>query len=208
MKTEIGNLIDRYRNLWVKMEDYRSVVSAEGKGKAFIARHHLFSKSEVHDKSWFSEYIDEMYDSSLDCLACYRWYIIPERLRDASGLRKENDLEILLDGAGYSTSLIAEELFSMIDACLESGNCSEEDLNRIRLAYNGLSGFKDIFMCKIVKWGPIRNSGIYDEKKAEDISFNSTACVRNSLRTGIYSNCIRKTENDTSGKFITGAFAV
>lgn len=145
MKREIRNSINRYRNLWIKMKDYRSVVSAEGKGNAFIARHHLSSRSEALDKSWFSEYTDEMYDSTLDCLACYRWYIIPERLREASGLQKETNLETLLDSAGYSTSLIAEELFSMIDACLESGRCSIEDLNRIRLAYNGLSGFYDIF---------------------------------------------------------------
>lgn len=145
MKREIRKRIDRYRNLWTKMKDYRSVVSTEGKSNAFTARHHLFSKSEVLDKSWFSEYTDEMYDSTLDCLACYRWYIIPERLREASGLQKETNLEALLDSAGYSTSLIAEELFSMIDACLESGRCSEKDLKRIRLAYNGLSGFYDIF---------------------------------------------------------------
>lgn len=144
MRSEIRNSIDRYRNLWLQQEDYRSVVSNEGKGNAFIAGHHLFSRSEALDKNWLSEYTDEMYDSTLDCLACYRWYIIPERLREASGLQEETDLEALLDSAGYSTSLIAEELFSMIDACLESGRCSEDDLGRIRLAYNGLSGFNDI----------------------------------------------------------------
>ncbi len=188
MKSEIRNSIDRYRNLWVQKEDYHSVVSAEGEGKVFISRHHLFSRSEALDKNWFSEYTDEMYDSTLDCLACYRWYIIPERLREASGLREETDLETLLDSVGYSTSLIAEELFSMIDACLESGSCSEDDLSRVRLAYNGLSGFQDIFVCRIAQWGSIKNGGkLYAQKNVDDVSFTSTSFVSNPNYQGIYS---------------------
>jgi len=110
--------------------------------------------SELHKKSWFSEYTDEKYHSIFDCLACYRWYIIPQRLRKAAGLPEETDIEVLLDSAGYATSLIAEELFSMLDICLESQRCSIKELDMIRQAYNGLSGFSDSLVLRIVKWGP------------------------------------------------------
>lgn len=188
MKIGIRNSIDRYKNLWARMEDYHSVVSNKGEGKAFTARHHLFSRSEILEKNWVSEYTDEMYDSIFDCLACYRWYKIPERLQNASGLQDETDIEILLDSAGYSTSLIAEELFSMIDTCLESGSCSENDLHRIRLAYNGLSGFKDIFVCRIVKWGPVENRcKSHTSEIIAGARVHTTAFVRNPTGESIYS---------------------
>ncbi len=125
--------------------------------KRFFVRHHSFARSDILEKSWTSEYTDEMFDSPFECLAYFRWHVIPDKLREVSGLWEEADLELLLDSAGYSTSLIAEELFCMIDICLESGRCSKKDLQRIRLAYNGLSGFQDDCVCRIAEWGNVSN---------------------------------------------------
>ena len=132
-------------------------ISEDGLKNGFSVRHHSFARSDNLEKTWFSEYTDEIFDSPFECLAFYRWHVIPDKLREVSGLWEETDLELLLDSAGYSTSLIAEELFCMIDNCLESGQCSESDLNRIRLAYNGLSGFQDDFVSRIAQWGNVSN---------------------------------------------------
>ncbi|MBN2587499.1 MAG: hypothetical protein JXR55_09420 [Candidatus Fermentibacteraceae bacterium] len=107
-----------------------------------------------------------MYPSALHCLACLRWRIIPERLREASGLADETDLDTLLDGSGYSVSLIAEGLFEMLDECLESSSCTPEDLRRIRLAYNGLSGFGDDGADRIAAWGYLSGRDIGSESTA------------------------------------------
>jgi len=159
MKKEIQSSINRYRNLWVKYKDYRSTLSVQDESKVFFARHFQFTGSESQKNSRYTGYSDDMYDSVFDCLACYRWYIIPDRLRRVSGLVHEIKIEKLLDAVGYSTSLIAEELFLMIDICLESGRCSGKDLQKIRLAFNGLSGFQDPYVCSIVQWGLFRNKG-------------------------------------------------
>ncbi|MEN8208864.1 MAG: hypothetical protein ABFR50_06405 [Candidatus Fermentibacteria bacterium] len=160
MKREIREGTIHVRGLWERQETSMSMISEDCANAGFFVRHHSFARSDIQENSWFSEYTDEQYDSPFDCLAYYRWHVIPEKLREASGLRDETDLELLLDNAGYSASLIAEELFCMIDACLESGNCSEEDLQRIRLAYNGLSGFQDDYVHRIAQWGSIADSGI------------------------------------------------
>ncbi len=157
MKREIRECVNRYRGLWERQEGYDSVVSEGGMKNGFSVRHHSFARSDNLEKSWFSEYTDEFFDSPFDCLAYYRSFVIPEKLREASGLWEETDLELLLDSSGYSTSLIAEELFCMIDNCLEAGQCSEKDLTRIRLAYNGLSGFQDHYVSRIAQWGNVSN---------------------------------------------------
>lgn len=174
------------------MADYRSVISSFPEGKTFFVRHHSFVRSDILEKNWYSEYTDEMFDSLFDCLACYRWYVIPERLRDVSGLRDETDLELLLDRAGYSISLIAEELFCMIDTCLESGNCSEQDLHRIQLAYNGLSGFQDNFIRGIERWG---------------LNRGNVPAVRNPIPEGFYKGYIQKLSAISSAASGIGVFA-
>ncbi len=148
--------IRQYRNLWKRSETYSKVVSRAGINTGFYSRLHHFTRSEALGKNWFSEYTEEKYDSVIECLACYRWFIIPDRLRQASGRYDSNSIDELLDLAGYSTSLIAEELFYMIDSCLESGICLNSDLEMIRCAYNGLSGFEDLYVNRITDWGPVR----------------------------------------------------
>ena len=125
--------------------------------KSFFVRHHSFAGHDTLENSRYNEYTDEMFDSPFECLAYYRQHVIPDKLREVSGLWEETDLELLLDSAGYSVSLIAEELFCMIDICLESGRCSGKDLQRIRQAYNGLSGFRDNCVHRITQWGSISN---------------------------------------------------
>lgn len=146
--------IKRYTNLWKQGESCSRILSRPGLHNGFYARRHRFTRQEAPGKNWFSEHTIEKYDSAIECLACYRWFIIPDRLRQASGRYGLRNIDELLDLAGYSTSLIAEELFFMIDSCLESGICLESDLEKIRQAYNGLSGFEDIHINRITDWGP------------------------------------------------------
>ncbi len=206
MKKEIRECINRYKDLWERMEGYDPVISKESTNNSFFVRHHSAARSDILEKSWFSEYTDEMYDSVSDCLACFRWYVIPERLREVSGLLEETDLEILLDNAGYSASLIAEELFSMIDKCLESGSCSDNDLHRIRLAYNGLSGYQDDIVRRIAQWGP--HYGImYPDTNASGVSGFAMSIVRNPYQEALYSGFIGKPSKNTATSSITGVFA-
>lgn len=146
--------IRQYTNLWKRGESYNIVISRAGIHTGFYARQHRFTRPEALGNNWFSEYTEEKYDSAIECLACYRWFIIPDRLRQASGRYDLKSIDELLNLAGYSTSLIAEELFFMIDSCLESGVCLKSDLEMIRRAYNGLSGFEDLFVNRITDWGP------------------------------------------------------
>ncbi|MCK5116221.1 MAG: hypothetical protein KAR44_06445 [Candidatus Aegiribacteria sp.] len=176
MKKEIREYVNRYRRLRARQEGYSSAVSEDSTKKGFFVRHHSFTRSDIFEKSWFSEYTDEVFASPFDCLAFYRWYVIPEKLREVSGLSKETDLELLLDRAGYSTSLIAEELFCMIDICLESGHCSKTDLHRIRLAYNGLTGFQDDYVRRIAQWGNVSN---YAQNSSPEVFY--TGCSSKSL---------------------------
>ncbi|MCD4846934.1 MAG: hypothetical protein K8R76_01940 [Candidatus Aegiribacteria sp.] len=163
--------VKRYRNLWKRGEAYRKAVSQDSIRAGFYARQHRFARSEAMGKNYFSEYTEEKYDSVTECLACYRWFIIPDRLRQASGRFDVTSIDELLDLAGYSKSLIAEELFHMIDSCLESGVCLKSDLEMIRCAYNGLSGFEDLFVNRITDWGPVGSdrSAITVQQKTEFI---------------------------------------
>ncbi len=206
MNREIRDCVNHYKNLWTNMADYGSVISSSPKGKAFFVRHHFFARADDLEKSWYSEYTNEMYDSVFDCLACYRWYVIPEKLREVSGFREETDLEHLLDSAGYSASLIAEELFCMIDTCLESGCCSEDDLHRIQLAYNGLSGYQDEFVSRIVQWGT-HHKTMYPDMNITRISGQVMSGMRNPFQKGYYSGCIPKHSNNSSAASVSGAFA-
>jgi hypothetical protein len=175
MKKEIGSRIEHYRSLWIKMPANGSIVTSTpaGKGKVFFARHHSFSRSDISSSTLSSECSDEMFDSVFDCLAYYRWYVIPRRLREVSGLPEETDIERLLDGSGYTTSLIAEELFKMIDICLETGQCTESDLDRIKVAYNGLSGFQDYQISRIQQWGSIESEyGRTDSAAASSVKLS------------------------------------
>ena len=90
--------------------------------------------------------------SPLEFLADLRDVVIPEMLREASGLSGETDLEVLLDGSGYSVSLVAEELIFMIDECIESKNFDSGSLDRIKQAYNGLSGFNASSVGRTTGW--------------------------------------------------------
>ena len=189
MKREIREYVNRYRGYWERQEGFDSPVLENSRKEGFFVRCHSFTRSDILEKSWFSEYTDEMFDSPFDCLACYRWFAIPEKLREVSGLLEETDLELLLNSAGYSTSLIAEELFCMIDICLESGNCSENDLHRIRLAYNGLSGFQDSIVHRIAQWGNVSNH------------------VQSQFRDEIYSACVRTPSPHFSVTSNAGVFA-
>ncbi|MCD4701238.1 MAG: hypothetical protein K8S24_05200 [Candidatus Aegiribacteria sp.] len=206
MNREIREQINHYKGLWAEMADYGSVISSCPESKGFFVRRHSFARSDILENNWYSEYTDEMYDSPFDCLACYRWYVIPERLREASGLSEETDLDLLLDGAGYSASLIAEELFCMIDLCLDSGCCSENGLHRIRQAYNGLSGFQDDFVSRIVQWGS--NRGVMSpDMKAAGINGSVMFTVRNPYYEGFHSGYFGKPANNPSRTSASGVFA-
>lgn len=206
MNSEIRKYINYYKGLWAEMVDYGSVVSSCPESRGFFVRHHSFARSDVLEKNWYSEYTDEMYNSPFDCLACYRWYVIPERLREVSGLPEETDLDLLLDSAGYSTSLIAEELFCMIDLCLDSGCCSENGLHRIRQAYNGLSGFQDDYISRIAQWGP--NSGImFQDMNAAGINGSVMFSVRNPYQEGFHSGYLGTPANNPSRASTSGVFA-
>jgi len=207
MKQKIMDYVEHYKILWTEMADRGSAISSSTEGKTFYARHHSFARSDNLEKYWYSEYTDEMYDSVFDCLTCYRWYVIPERLRVVSGLREETDLELLLDSAGYSASFIAEELFCMIDMCLESGCCTENDLHRIRQAYNGLSGYQDDYVSRIVHWGT-HHKIMYPDMNAAGISSPVMSGMRNPFQEGYYSGYIPKPSNNYSAASVTGVFAV
>lgn len=196
MKREISERIEHYKKLWTGMADYGSVISSSPEGREFLVRHHSFFRSDIKEKSRYHEYTDEMYDSLYDFLACYRWYVIPGRLREVSGLSDETDLEILLDSSGYSASLIAEELFCMIDDCLESGHCSEKELHRIRLAYNGLSGFQDDVVCRIAQCG----NAVFE-------GYPVMSHIQNPFLEGYYAGCISKPPISISAAPLSGAFA-
>ncbi len=157
MNPVTSRYIKQYRDLWKQGETYSRIVSRSDIRDGFHARQHRFARSEASGKNWFSEYTEEKYDSVTECLACYRWFIIPDRLRQSSGRYDLTDIDELLNMAGYSTSLIAEELFCMIDSCLESDKFLVRDLEMIRCAYNGLSGFEDHFVNRITVWGPVRS---------------------------------------------------
>ncbi len=95
------------------------------------------------------------YSTPLQCLDHMRRVLIPDRLREKTGLAGCHDMEVLLDNCGFTVSLIAEELIAMIDSCIESSECSPSDLRRIREAYNSLSGFGPALGHRISSWSYI-----------------------------------------------------
>ncbi|MFO8184498.1 MAG: hypothetical protein R6U39_10025 [Candidatus Aegiribacteria sp.] len=99
------------------------------------------AKGSSSVNSGTGSYSQHVFQTPLEWLVNLRDVVLPEILREASGLRGETDLELLLDGSGYSVSLVAEELISMIDECIESKSFDSHSLEMIRRAYNGLSGF-------------------------------------------------------------------
>jgi len=152
---------ERYREMWES--GVSSCPAAAGHRQltdgSFCARHHSF-RSRCGRQGWSDHgvYINETFDSVLECISYYRWFRVPHRLRalcSGSGLVNSTDIEALLDRAGYSVSLTVEELFHMIDHSLETGCCSRDDLHRMRLAYNGISGFREPLRAEIVCWGPV-----------------------------------------------------
>jgi len=167
----------RYRELW--LAGVESCPAAAGNrsltGSSFCARHHSFRMA----RGWpgarrHGVFINETFDSVMECLACYRWFRVPLRLRalrSGSGAPPDRNVEELLDRAGYSISLVVEELFGMLDECLGGGVCTGEDLERIRLAYNGIGDLRDPARAEIVCWGPVAevlaNSSLHDNLAAE-----------------------------------------
>lgn len=127
---------------------------------AFVVRHHRYAKGGPPENDGISSYSEHVFRSPLECLDNLRRMMIPEILREASGLAEEADLEVLLDGSGYSVSLVAEELLSMIDECIDSNSCRPRNLDRIKRAYNGLSGFDARVVRRISGWGIAPMSGM------------------------------------------------
>jgi hypothetical protein len=95
----------------------------------------------------------EIFCSPLECLSSLRTHMVPSILREVSGLAEETELEVLLNGCGYSVSFLAEELVGMIDDCLGSGRCTPDDLWRIREVYNSISAFHEGRSRRIAAWG-------------------------------------------------------
>lgn len=153
--------VSRYREMW--LVGVASCPAAVGNrhltNDSFCARHHAFRRhpgwSGAREHGVF---INETFESVMECLAYYRWFRIPQRLRAlraGSGVPVSADIEELLDASGYSVSLTVEELFHMLDECLRSGSASPEDLQRMRQAYNGIGGFDEPTRAEIVCWGPV-----------------------------------------------------
>jgi len=94
----------------------------------------------------------EKFETVYDWLAHYRYSRIPQVLREICETRGyfSTDIEGLLNHAGYVVSFIADELFYMIDRCLDLGICTDVDMRRIRQAYNSLSGFENVKKYEIV----------------------------------------------------------
>lgn len=104
--------------------------------------------------------ISETFESPLECLADLKERRIPAILREASGLDGETDMQVLLDGCGYSVSFVAEELLDMIDDCLASGNCPPEELRMMKEVYNSLSSFHRGRWRRIGSWGHVRRAAV------------------------------------------------
>lgn len=117
-----------------------------------------FAKDSSPEYGMMNRYSDPEHGSQREFLANLRDVVIPEMLREVSGLRGETDLEVLLDGSGYSVSLVAEELIFMIDECIESKSFDSSDLDRIKQAYNGLSGFNATVIGRTTGWDSMRMS--------------------------------------------------
>lgn len=174
---------ERYRGMWES--GVSSCPAAAGHRQltdgSFCARHHSFRSSS--GRSGWSDhgvYINETFDSAMECLSYYRWFRVPHRLRalcSGSGLANCTDIEELLNSSGYSVSLTVEELFHMMDHCLDTGHCSREDLHRMRLAYNGITGFREPLRAEIVCWGPVEevlaDSSMHDRMTEDGIARGS-----------------------------------
>lgn len=88
--------------------------------------------------------MDSKFDSMQERLAYCRWIVVPDMVRRASGLDDENRVEALLEGAGYTVSMIAEELMGMIDDCIDSGASGHEELQRIARLVDVLASYTDV----------------------------------------------------------------
>ncbi|OPL18230.1 MAG: hypothetical protein AVO35_06920 [Candidatus Aegiribacteria sp. MLS_C] len=126
--------------------------------------------------------ISETFPSPLECLADMRGRRIPAILREASGLAGETDIQVLLDGCGYSVSFVAEELLGMIDDCLSSGGCSPEELRMMREVYNSLSSFHRGRSRSIRYWGHVRRMSGIEVSQRSGHSISSPAAVDASLQ--------------------------
>jgi hypothetical protein len=153
----------RYREMW--LAGVESCPAAVGNrcltNGSFCARHHSFRRYLGWSGGMeHGVFINETFESVLECLAYYRWFRVPQRLRAlcaGSWTPPGRDVEELLDRSGYSVSLTVEELFHLMDACLGSGRCSPDDLHRMRLLYNGISDFHRPTRAEIVCWGPVED---------------------------------------------------
>ena len=153
MSWKTDHWMGRYSSLLEKGQDLpRGNDSTEQDAGFFLRQQTLFRNPET-GKNRQGMVTEEVYGSAAECLSSIRWYKIPSRLREITGLNNENDIEKLLDAAGYRSSLVAEELFDMIDGCLKSHIITTADLDTIRKAYNGISGFRCPQEHRITEWG-------------------------------------------------------
>lgn len=160
MKTEIEEAAGSFVRAWDTGGAERRANTAGTVPGPFVVRHHSFAKGSPPGNDGISSYSEHLFRSPVECLVNLRDVVIPEMLREASGLHEEADLEVLLDGSGYSVSLVAEELIAMIDECIDSKSCRPRNLERIKRAYNGLSGFDAPMVRRITGWGITPMSGM------------------------------------------------
>lgn len=145
--------MDRYSSLLKKGQDLPRSYDSPKQDAEFVLKQQMVFRNPETGKSRPGRITQEVYGSAAECLSCIRWYKIPSRLREITGLKHENDIESLLDAAGYRSSMVAEELFHMIDNCLKCHIITSADLNMIRKAYNGISGFKRLEEHRIASMG-------------------------------------------------------
>lgn len=153
MRTEVEEVAGSFARAWNGGRAERRTITAGTVPGTFVVRHHSFTRRDPSGNEGGSTFSEHVFRSPLECLVNLRDVVIPEMLREASGLRGEADLEVLLDGSGYSVSLVAEELLSMIGECIDSNAFNSRSLERIRRVYNGLSGFNAPVVRRIARWG-------------------------------------------------------
>ncbi|MBD3277914.1 MAG: hypothetical protein GF388_06420 [Candidatus Aegiribacteria sp.] len=132
---------DRYSSFLDENQEFPLGRESAGQNEGFVLKHQMVFTDRETGKIRQGLITEEVYGSAVECLSSIRWYKIPSKLREITGLYNENDIEKLLDAAGYRSSMVAEELFDMIDGCLKSHLITTSDLNMIRKAYNGISEF-------------------------------------------------------------------
>ena len=153
MKSKTDYWMDRYRSLLQNTEELPRSLDSLQQNEGFVLKQRVLFRNPETGKSRKGRTTEEVYESAAECLSCLRFYKIPSRLREITGLSDENNIEALLNDAGYRSSLIAEELFDTIDECLNSHIVTGSDLDIIRRAYNGISGFNHSEKHMIIEWG-------------------------------------------------------